>query len=217
MMVSFQTIENVSFEGKKMKQWKIAVVALGLMASSVAMAAQGDIIARVRALSIQPDVSTSNTLSTLGVDVNPAIVPEVDFTYMIRDHIGVELIAGTARHTVTSNIGELGRISHLPPTLTLQYHFMPAAKLRPYVGAGINYTLFYDDKLSAGGADIAVKNHSFGPALQVGLDYQVSKRIFVNVDLKKLWIKTDATMGGAPLGTLKINPWIIGVGIGTTF
>lgn len=193
--------------------------ALALLASTsiTAFAAQGDILARVRMLSIQPDVSTSGTLSSLGVGVNNAMVPELDFSYMLRDHIGVELILGTARHKVTSNLGSLGRISHLPPTLLLQYHFNPAGTIRPYAGAGLNYTLFYDNDLSAGGTGIAVRNHSFGPALQLGVDVQVSKRIFLNADIKKLWIKTDATMAGAPLGTLKINPWIIGVGVGTRF
>ena len=203
-----------------MKQWTIALVTLatvGALASANVFAAQGDIIARVRAIDILPDVSTSNTLSTLGVNVNPSLVPELDFTYMVRDHIGIELILGTARHKVTSNIGSLGDVSHLPPTVTLQYHINPTGKFRPYVGAGVNYTLFYHNDLSAAGTGIGIRNHSFGPALQIGADYQVSKRIFVNFDVKKLWIKTDATMGGAPLGTLKIDPWIVGIGVGTTF
>lgn len=203
-----------------MKQWTIALATLatvGALASANVFAAQGDIIARVRAIDILPDVSTSNTLSTLGVNVNPSLVPELDFTYMVRDHIGVELILGTARHKVTSNIGSLGDVSHLPPTVTLQYHINPTGKFRPYVGAGVNYTLFYHNDLSAAGTGIGIRNHSFGPALQIGADYQVSKRIFVNFDVKKLWIKTDATMGGAPLGTLKIDPWIVGIGVGTTF
>ncbi|WP_323118695.1 OmpW/AlkL family protein [Burkholderia alba] len=178
---------------------------------------QGDIIARVRAISIMPQDRASNTLSALNVGVNNAIVPELDFTYMIRDYLGIELILGTSRHQINSNLGHLGGVNVLPPTLLLQYHFNHAGKVRPYVGAGINYTLFYNNGLNAGGQGISVNNHSFGPALQFGVDVQVTKKMFVNVDLKKIWMHTDATMGGQPLGRLHIDPLILGVGVGMKF
>ncbi|MCP1118983.1 outer membrane protein [Robbsia andropogonis] len=195
----------------------LVLVTLGFFSPHRADAAQGDIIARIRSVSILPDVKTSGTLSTLGVGVNPSTVPELDFTYMVRNHIGVELILGTARHKVTSNVGSLGQISHLPPTLTLQWHFNPAGRIRPYAGVGVNYTLFYDNHLNVAGEGVGVRNHSFGPALQAGVDVQVSKRFFVNLDVKKLWIKTDATLGGQPIGTLEIDPWVVGFGVGMKF
>lgn len=195
----------------------IAVAVLAGVCSTPSFAEQGDIIARVRAISIRPDVKTSGTLTALDASVNEATVPEVDFTYMIRNHIGVELILGTSRHKVTSSAGSLGGLSVLPPTLTLQYHFNPEGRVRPYVGAGVNYSWFYNDKLTYGGEGVAVKHSSFGPALQIGVDVQVSKRIFVNLDLKKLWMRTDPTLGGASIGTLKIDPWVVGVGVGTVF
>ena len=159
----------------------------------------GDILVRLRAISIQPDVHAGGALGTLGVDVNNAIVPELDFTYMIRDEIGVELILATSRHQVTSNIGGLGGVNVLPPTLLLQYHFNHAGRVRPYVGAGVNYTVFYNDKLKA------------------GVDVQVAKNLFVNADLKKIWMRTSASADGADLGSLKIDPWVIGIGVGMKF
>ena len=212
---------NVSSGGTEMKRpniaiWAIALIA-GLSLSDPSFADQGDIISRVRAISIRPDVHTTGTLTTLGTSVNAATVPELDFTYMIRDHIGIEAILGVSRHKVTSDAGSLGGLSVLPPTITLQYHFNPQGRVRPYVGAGLNYSLFYNDKLSYAGESIQVKRNSFGPAMQIGVDIQVSKRIFVNLDLKKLWMRTDPTLGGAALGTLKIDPWVVGVGVGTTF
>lgn len=105
----------------------------------------------------------------------------------------------------------------LPPTLLLQYHFNHAGKVRPYVGAGVNYTLFYNNGLHAGGSQISVGNHSFGPALQAGIDIQVTKKIFANVDIKKIWMKTDASLNGASLGTLHIDPLVVGVGVGMKF
>jgi outer membrane protein len=177
----------------------------------------GDVLVRLRAISIQPDVTAGGALGTLGVDVNNAIVPELDFTYMIRDDIGVELILATSRHQVTSSIGGLGGVSVLPPTLLLQYHFNHAGRVRPYVGAGVNYTVFYNDKLKAGDTPVSIRHSSFGPALQAGVDVQVAKNLFVNADLKKIWMRTSASADGADLGSLKIDPWVVGIGVGMKF
>ena len=177
----------------------------------------GDWLVRLRAISIMPDARSSDTLSALGTNVNNAIVPELDFTYMATDNIGVELILGTSRHQVTSNIGALGGVGVLPPTLLLQYHFNNAGKVRPYVGAGINYTLFYNNGLHAGNQSVSINNHSWGPALQFGIDFQVTKKVFVNADIKKIWMHTDASLAGTPLGTLHIDPLIVGLGVGMKF
>jgi outer membrane protein len=177
----------------------------------------GDWLVRLRAISIMPDVRSSDTLNVLGTNVNNALVPELDFTYMATNNIGVELILGTSRNQVTSNIGNLGGVGVLPPTLLLQYHFNNAGKVRPYVGAGLNYTLFYNNGLHAGGQQVSIDNHSWGPALQFGIDFQVSKKVFVNADIKKIWMHTDASMGGTPLGTLHIDPLVVGLGVGMKF
>ncbi|WP_312854381.1 OmpW/AlkL family protein [Paludibacterium denitrificans] len=108
----------------------------------------------------------------------------------------------------------------LPPTLTLQYHFAPEATFRPYAGVGVNYTQFYNVGLLNN--QLNVDRSSWGPALQVGADYAVTKDIFVNFDVKKLYIKTDVNvskgaLAGTKLGTLTLDPWVIGVGIGTKF
>lgn len=177
----------------------------------------GDWLVRLRAISIEPQVRRTDTLSALDVGVRNALVPEVDFTYMVRDSIGVELILGTSRHHLTSNLGELGGVNVLPPTLLLQYHFNHAGRVRPYVGAGLNYTLFYNNGMQAGGVPVSIKNHSVGPALQVGIDVQASKSLFVNADIKKIWVKTDASLGGSSIGTLHVDPLVIGIGVGVKF
>ncbi len=173
---------------------------------------------RARVIDIAPQVSTTGTLSSLGIGVDEQIVPELDFTYMLTNNIGAELILGTARHKVTSFGDELGKVSHLPPMLTLQYHFSPQATIRPYAGVGANYTRFYDVGLAAGTTPLSVDRDSFGPSFQVGTDIAISEKWFANLDLKKIYIKTDVSVqGGADLGTLRINPLVFGVGIGTTF
>jgi outer membrane protein len=177
----------------------------------------GDVLVRLRAISITPNVETSSTLSALNVGVNNAIVPELDLTYMIRDYLGVELILGTSRHQVTSSLGNLGGVNVLPPTLLLQYHFNHQGRIRPYLGAGVNYTYFYNNGLNVGGQPVSVTNHSFGPAVQAGVDVQVTKSFFVNADIKKIWMHTDASLGGQALGRLDIDPVVVGLGVGMKF
>ena len=179
----------------------------------------GDVLVRLRAISIVPEVSTNagNTLSAINTGVNNATVPELDLTYMIRDSLGVELILATSRHQVTSNLGRLGGVNILPPTLLLQYHFNHQGRVRPYVGAGLNYTYFYNDGLNVGGQGVQVNRSSFGPAVQAGVDVQITKKLFLNADIKKIWMRTDTTLGGAPLGTLHIDPIVVGAGIGMKF
>jgi len=197
-----------------MKKMTVALLA-GLLSAS-AFADQGDILARFRIVDVAP-VSSSN--GTLGghASVKSDTIPELDFTYMITNNVGTELILGTSRHEVDLGGANLGKISVLPPTLTLQYHFTPQSTFRPYVGAGFNYTYFYSNGLKSGATPVQVKSHSFGPAFQVGADYAITKDWFVNVDVKKLFISTDVSAGGSSLGTLTINPWVYGVGIGTKF
>ncbi|SIO05317.1 OmpW/AlkL family protein [Paraburkholderia phenazinium] len=177
----------------------------------------GDVLVRLRAISIIPNVSTNNTLSALNVNVNNAIVPELDLTYMIRDYLGVELILGTSRHQLTSSLGNLGGVNVLPPTLLLQYHFNHQGRIRPYLGAGVNYTYFYNNGLNVNGQPISITNHSFGPAVQAGVDVQITKSLFVNADIKKIWMRTDASLGGASLGRLDIDPVVVGLGVGMRF
>lgn len=214
-----------------MKKFTLSLLAASMMAtvSAPAFAKAGDILARFRVININPDVTTNNGaaaaaglgLSQLSADVKDATVPEIDFTYMITDNIGAELILGTSRHKVNTKIGGVGKVSVLPPTLTLQYHFAPEATFRPYVGAGLNYTRFYDVSLEAAGVSkLDVDKNSFGGALQAGFDYAINKDVFLNVDVKKLWIKTDVKAvdaGDLNLGELKIDPWVFGIGVGMKF
>lgn len=208
----------IILRGTQMKRTLLAAaVMLGLVASAPVLADQGDFFGRFRVISIEPEVSSTGTLSTLDTGVNNATVPEVDFTYMALDHVGIELILGTSRHTLTSSIGSLGSVGVLPPTLLAQYHFNPHGKIRPYVGAGMNYTLFYNSDLHAGDAPVGINNHSFGPALQAGVDIQVARNLFVNFDVKQIWMHTDATLAGQSIGTVRINPLVVGVGVGMKF
>lgn len=194
-----------------MKQAILAgVVALGLMQAGSA-AAEENWMWRLRAIHIAPDASSG---PVTGVDASSETVPELDFTYFINKNVGLELILGTARHQVTLNGANLGKVSLLPPTLTVQYHFMADQKIKPYVGAGVNYTRFYSVSLNS---PLDVERNSWGAALQAGVDVALDKSSYVNFDVKKLYIETDVKSGGAYLTTLKINPVVWGIGYGRRF
>lgn len=167
---------------------------------------------RVRAIHIAPDVSTSPTLA--GLDVSDEWTPEIDFTYFVTPNIGTELILATQRHEVTLNGASLGKLNHLPPTLLLQYHFQPSPSIKPYVGAGVNYTRFYNVDLPG----LTVDSNSFGGALQMGVDIAVTKNGSINLDVKKIWIGTSVkTTAGAKITDLDIDPVVWGIGYGFRF
>lgn len=206
-----------------------------VLASAIAtpaMAAAGDTYVRVRAIMVSPTEKSGGILPTLPtetVSVNNSVVPEVDITRMVTDNIGFELIAATSKHTVsgvsgvTGGIGKLAKSWVLPPTLTAQYHLAPNSKVRPYVGAGINYTLFYGEKATsafeaAAGSTNAKLKSSFGWAGQVGVDVDLSEKMFLNLDVKYIDIDTKAKLVTTGLGTqtvkVSLDPWVFGVGIG---
>lgn len=193
-------------------------VAAALAFATLAMAgaaqgAQGDWLGRVRVININPDASSS----ALNLDVDTRTTLELDFSYFVTDRLALELILATREHDVTAGGAAVGSVKHLPPTLTLQYHFAPQAALRPYVGAGINYTRFYD--INLGNGTLTVDRNSWGGALQAGMDIQLNKTFFLNLDIKKVWIDTDVKVAatGATTAHLKINPVIIGAGLGMKF
>jgi outer membrane protein len=198
---------------------------------------------RLRGIAVLPEESASIGVIGGDVDISNSFIPELDFTYFFNRHFAAELILGTTRHKVstvgsdlsaigagTANV-DLGKIWLLPPTLTLQYHY-PVGKFNPYLGAGINYTVFYSADQGPVVKDIEYKNN-FAFAAQAGFDIDISKKMFVNVDLKKIFLSTTATVDASNLtpssnpalapvlqtieADVKINPWLLGVGIGYKF
>ncbi|HEY0106897.1 MAG TPA: OmpW family outer membrane protein [Rhizomicrobium sp.] len=177
---------------------------------------------RIRGLGVLPDASADvkGGGTSIGgkTSVTDSAVPEIDGTYFLTDHIGLELIAATAKHAVHHTIaGDVGSVWLLPPTLTVQYHFDPTGAIRPYVGAGVNYTFFYSAH-STGFAPINFSNNA-GFALQAGVDVPVGDGpYFVNFDVKKLFLSTTLkAAGGAVRADADLDPWIIGTGVGIRF
>ncbi|NGP53390.1 OmpA family protein [Thioalkalivibrio sp. XN8] len=190
--------------------------ALCLTIPATALAEKGDWLLRAGASSVQP--KDDNLV------LGPGVILQVDdddrftfdVTYMIRDNWGIELLASdTWNHGFTvPGAGISGVVEHLPPTLSLQYHFLPEARIRPYVGAGLNYTIFSNETSNAGSLNL---RGSFGPAVQAGVDIGITRNIFVNGVVRWIDIDSDASLGGADIGTIEIDPIIYGVHLGYRF
>ena len=195
-----------------------------LIAAAVGMLAVGSVAAQespwlVRARAVH--LNMANVDSTgLGLTVNDKTIPEVDISYFFSKNIAAELILTVPqKQHVYSNGADLGTFKHLPPTLTVQYHFTDFTGYKPYVGAGLNYTQITAEKISAGGGtnNVTLSDKSVGGALQAGVDIPLTKQVSLNIDVKKVYLKTHVYVGGADGGTLKLDPVLFGVGVGYRF
>ena len=206
------------------------------IASPIAQAHQaGDIIVRAGAITVDPHEDSSNvkiggvkaagTAATLDSDTQLGL----NFAYMLTDQLGVELLAATPfSHDIgTKGLGglKLGSVKHLPPTLSLVYYPLDSkSAFQPYVGAGINYTWFFDDKLSseaegAGFRGLDLKD-SWGLAAQIGADYMLTDNLMINAQVRYIDIETKATTYAGPTKVsvdVDVDPFVYMVGLGYKF
>lgn len=168
----------------------------------------------VRARAVWLDSANSDSTG-LDLSINNKVIPEVDITYLFSPQWAVELVLTyPQKQTLRAGGTEIGTLKHLPPTLTAQYRFANVSGFTPYVGAGINYTHFSNINLPAG---VTIDKNSTGLALQIGADIPLQKGMSLNVDLKKVQIRTDVSAAGAKIGTFKVDPLLLGVGVGWRF
>lgn len=191
----------------------------GTASSPVAQAAEdGPFLVRLRAVNLD---SANKDSTPLDLTVNDKVFPELDLSYFFTPNIALELVLTYPQeHTIRSGGAEIGTLKHLPPTLLAQYHFTNFGKFKPYLGIGLNYTIFSDVDFSpAVNAALHPKTdgHSIGWAAQVGFDYAITSSIYLNVDVKKVKIGTDITANGVKVGEFKVDPWLFGVGVGYRF
>lgn len=197
-----------------MKKHILVMACASVFAAAPALAqdfAAGDLLMRVRAVDLQ---SANKDTTGLNLSVNDKWIPEVDFTYFLSPNLAAELILTVPqKHTLSAGSAEIGTLKHLPPTLTVQYHF-PAGAFKPYVGAGLNYTRFSSVNLPAG---VDIKRNSVGAAVQAGVDVAVGANMYLNLDVKKVYIGTKVSSGGSEIGKFKVDPLLVGVGLGWKF
>ena len=161
-------------------------------------------------------VASKTTIAGVGeLTINDKVIPEVDFTYFVTPNFAAELILTyPQKHDVKLDGAKIGTLKHLPPTLSAQYHFTDFGPIKPYVGAGLNYTVFSSVNLPTG---LSIKKDSVGLSLQAGVDYAIDKKWSVNFDVKKVQLRTDLSNTAGTLGTIKVDPTLIGAGVGYKF
>lgn len=203
---------------KKMLAATLALLAAGAMPA--AHAEENPWLVRVRAVYVDFDNKQSDGLplgGAVAVEAKSRWIPEFDVSYFFTKNIATELVL-TWPQEVDIKVGgsKQGTIKALPPSLLLQYHFTDLGAFKPYLGLGVNYTLFSDRSNILGGA-AEVESSSIGLAAQAGLDYALSKNWSLNLDVKYIQMDTDVKVGGTKVGNVGLNPITWGLGVGYRF
>lgn len=189
------------------------------LAGSQALAQDTNWMVRARAVHLDPANESAPLAGTGAADrihVSSKTIPEVDISYFFTPNLAAELVLTyPQKHHVTLDGARIGSFRHLPPTLSAQYHFAPQASVNPYLGAGLNYTRISHVKLLNGAADL--ENNSWGLSLQAGVDVRLDARWSLNLDVKKVNIRSDVLLGGAKASQVKVDPVLFGLGVGYRF
>lgn len=204
-----------------MKRISIAVclATLATTVCSAAVAQESPWLIRARAVQLSP-ADKSDSLGGIGnanrISVEKRTIAELDVSYFFTPHLAAELVLTyPQKHEVMLDGAVIGSFKHLPPTLLAQYHFTPLGSFTPYLGVGVNYTRISSVRLLGGAAEL--ENHSFGLALQAGVDFKVNDRWSVNLDLKRVNIRSDVMSAGAKISTVRVDPTLLAVGVGYRF
>ncbi len=218
-----------SFAKKTFGAIRFALFFLAATKTAQGLAAEVDNPWLIRARAVHMNMSNQSApINALNVPadaihIENRTIPEVDITYFFTPNWAAELVLTVPqRHDVSLHVNgnstALGNFQHLPPTLSVQYHFAPKAKIQPYIGAGINYTQFHDVKLSAGASlPLELEDDSIGLSYGAGVDFVLNKKWSLNVDVKKLQIRSDVLLNGNAISSVKADPLLIGIGIGYRF
>jgi len=199
------------------KSWLIALAAAAVI-PTVQAQDTGNWIVRARAVNLD---SANKDSTGLGLTINNKVIPEVDITYFFSPNVAAELILTyPQKQTVYSKGSEIGSFKHLPPTLNFQYHVTGMGSFRPYIGAGLNYTNITAVKWAPAVVTAlhpGLKHNSFGLSLQAGVDVPMGGGWLLNLDVKKVQIETTVYSSGASAGKFKVDPLLLGVGVGFRF
>jgi outer membrane protein len=210
-------------EDLDMKAIIAATLAATALVSLPAMAEEGPWLVRARIVNLSPadksDAVASPAIPSNQITVNSKTIPDVDFSYFFTPNFAAELLLTIPqKHDVKLAGSNVGEVKHLPPTLLAQYHFNVTPDIKPYVGAGINLTIFSGFSTPPLQAlNLSVDRTSVGGALQAGVDIKVAPNWYVNADVKYIKISTDLKSNGTKISTLHIDPVIAGVGLGYRF
>ena len=209
--------------GSKMKvsTWISGLAVAAVMAVSAPVTAHagsesGNFMVRVGASAVLPDSKV--TAAGLTGEVDNQFIPSATLTYFLSKNLAVELYCCFTKHDIELNgAGKVADTWIFPPTLTLQYHFDGMGPLKPYIGAGVTWMHFFKEKTHLAGTTSVEIDDAFGFALQAGVDISMGGGWYLNADVKKIFIDTEATYSNGVIAKADIDPWIISAGIGYRF
>jgi outer membrane protein len=188
----------------------LALLTVAGLASLAPVQAASPWSVRVAATYLQTTDGSSN--KAVRVDIEDKLIPEFDVSYAFNSHWSADLVLTIPQeHEVKVNGTKVGTFKHLPPTLLAKYNFSPIGGFTPYIGAGVNFTLIFDDDLLGGAAKL--DNYSIGPAGQAGFDYKLTEHWALNVDVKRVMLRTDVKVGGSTLTEARLDPWLYSLGL----
>jgi outer membrane protein len=197
------------FDMKK-QTWWVALLLAGSVTGAMAQS-MSESPWQIRLRSVHLD-SVNKDTTPLGLSIDNKSFASIDFSYFFNKNLAAELALTTdQKQRVFANGTDIGSFKHLPPTLLMQYHFTDFEGFKPYVGGGVAYTRFSGVSLPPG---VTLDSHSWGTAFQVGVDFPIDKNWSINLDVKKTYIRTDVYADGSSLGRLRVDPMLLGVGIG---
>jgi len=196
-----------------------AIASLGPILAYAQAAEENPWMLRVRAVDLLWQNGQTDTVSSANVKAKNQLIPEFDISYFFTKNIAAELVLTWPQQVnITAGPGNtnVGKISALPPSLLVQYHFTDLGAFKPYIGAGVNYTIFGNRQNFPGlGNSVQVDQNSVGFVAQVGTDYMFDKNWGMNLDLKYATMSTNVTtvQGNNNLGKLTLNPFMPAVGV----
>ncbi len=188
---------------------------------------KGDWLVRAGVGHVAPNDSSTgfSGAPTIEAAVDSSTNLALTIVYMVTDNVGVELVGALPfKHDINgagsggSSLGKVAETKQLPPTVLAQYYFNPRGSVRPYIGAGLNYTFFFDEKTTGAlaGTDLSLDS-SVGLAVEAGVDVDISKNMFVNLAAWYMNIETTATSSAIGTADVKVDPWVAFVGLGWRF
>ncbi|MBV2132210.1 outer membrane beta-barrel protein [Pseudomonas sp. MAP12] len=189
--------------------------ALLLAGSATAQAGDSPWQARIGVSKIVP-TSDSGSILPGEVDIDSSTGPTVNLAYFFTPNLAIDVLGGLPfKHDIKLNGSKIGSTKQLPPIVSLQYHFAPQARLRPFVGVGLNYTYFFDEKLD-NGADLELSD-SWGAAFQAGLDVAIDDNWTVGGDVRYAKIDSTVKVNGVTVGSVDVDPTVYSVNLGYRF
>lgn len=187
-----------------------AALLTALLAASPALAQEAGTITLGFGIGIVAPKDNNGALAGMESSIGNNTRPILTLEYFIRDNIGIELLgAAPFKHDISlAGLGEIGSTKHLPPTISVNWHIPTGGPLTPFVGVGVNYTKFFEEKSSLGTLKI---KESFGLAATLGVDYTLNEKAALRADIRYIDIDSDVLLNGANIGKVNVDPLVASV------